>query len=125
MKVTTGHHAIIDIYNVKPELANSATIWTGICKKAAIASKTTILHSYVHKFNPHGVSGIIVISESHISFHTFPEKHFVALDFYTCGEYKNFLKGLEVIYQEVEKLDKDIEVVIVDVIDRGKHRISK
>jgi S-adenosylmethionine decarboxylase proenzyme len=39
-----------------------------------------------HRYNPHGVSGVIVIAESHISLHTWPEYGYAAVDFFTCGE---------------------------------------
>ncbi|MFN3346384.1 MAG: adenosylmethionine decarboxylase, partial [Candidatus Bipolaricaulaceae bacterium] len=46
----------------------------------------TLIDVHVHTFNPHGVSGVAVIAESHISLHTWPEHGYVALDVFTCGE---------------------------------------
>lgn len=45
-----------------------------------------VLHSYFHKFEPQGVTGVLVISESHFTIHTWPEKNYAAVDFFTCGE---------------------------------------
>ena len=45
-----------------------------------------ILHSYIHDFGNGGVSGVIVLEESHISIHTWPEKAFAAIDVYLCGD---------------------------------------
>jgi len=40
----------------------------------------------IHKFEPQGITGVILLEESHISIHTWPEKNFVAVDIYTCGD---------------------------------------
>ena len=48
----------------------------------------TILGDKFHKFEPHGVSGVILLSESHVSIHTWPEEGYAALDIFTCGEFK-------------------------------------
>nr|MDO8079575.1 adenosylmethionine decarboxylase [Candidatus Freyarchaeota archaeon] len=54
--------------------------------EAAKKAGLTILNSKFHKFKPQGVSGFIMISESHLSIHTWPESGYVAVDVFTCGE---------------------------------------
>lgn len=54
--------------------------------EAALASGCTIVQSNFHEFAPQGVSGVVVIAESHLSIHTWPELGYAAVDFYTCGE---------------------------------------
>jgi len=54
--------------------------------EAARHAGVTVLHSAFHKFNPHGVSGVVVIAESHISIHTWPEAGYAAADIFTCGD---------------------------------------
>jgi S-adenosylmethionine decarboxylase proenzyme len=53
---------------------------------AAEKAKATIVNSTFHTFNPFGVSGVVVIAESHLTIHTWPEYNFASLDVYTCGE---------------------------------------
>lgn len=101
--ISTGQHAILDIYNVPFEVANDLNYWLSVSKKAAEIAETTILNIAGHQFEPQGVSGLILISESHISFHTFPEKEFVAFDFYTCGDEEKFNKAIEWIIDEVTR----------------------
>ncbi|MBC7093015.1 adenosylmethionine decarboxylase [Candidatus Bipolaricaulota bacterium] len=55
-------------------------------RRAVDRAKATLVDVQVHTFNPHGVSGVAVIAESHISVHTWPELGYVALDVFTCGE---------------------------------------
>ena len=53
-------------------------------------------------FPPTGVSGVVVISESHLSVHTWPEENYMALDIYTCGEKSMPLKAVEYVLQKVD-----------------------
>lgn len=53
---------------------------------AAKKTKATIIEVSFHEFNPFGISGMVVIAESHISIHTWPEYGYAALDIFTCGE---------------------------------------
>ena len=57
-----------------------------LLKRAASAAGATIVQSVFHRFAPQGVSGVVVIEESHISVHTWPEMGYAAVDFYTCGD---------------------------------------
>jgi len=80
-----GMHLLIDIWGASrldsPELIDK-TLCDG-----ALAAGATILHSHFHHFTPNGgVSGVVVLAESHISIHTWPERNFAALDVFMCGE---------------------------------------
>jgi S-adenosylmethionine decarboxylase len=80
-----GMHLLIDIWGASsldsPELIDK-TLCDG-----ALAAGATILHSHFHHFSPNGgVSGVVVLAESHISIHTWPERNFAALDVFMCGE---------------------------------------
>lgn len=81
-----GKHYLIDFYGCTFEALNSAPFIEGALLESARISKATILHHSFHKFAPQGVSGVIVIAESHISIHTWPENGYAALDLFTCGE---------------------------------------
>jgi S-adenosylmethionine decarboxylase proenzyme len=54
--------------------------------EAAAVSGATIVQSVFHMFSPHGVSGVVVVAESHLAVHTWPEYGFAAVDYFTCGE---------------------------------------
>ena len=79
-----GTHLLIDIWGAS-RLDDPAHIDTKL-REAAIATGATILHSHFHHFSPNGgVSGVVVLAESHISIHTWPERDFAALDIFVCG----------------------------------------
>lgn len=79
-----GTHLLLDLWNAQnlcdPDCIDSAL------REAAEAAGATILHSHFHHFSPNGgVSGVIVLAESHISIHTWPERGFAAIDIFMCG----------------------------------------
>jgi len=79
-----GNHLLIDFWDAE-NLDDPAKIDATLCE-AAVTAGATILHSHFHHFTPNGgVSGVIVLAESHISIHTWPEKNFAAVDVFMCG----------------------------------------
>lgn len=81
-----GHHYIVEASGCDPEIISSIEKVQQILVKAAEIAGTQIWSISVNRFPPNGVSGVIVIAESHISTHTWPEYGYGALDFYTCGD---------------------------------------
>lgn len=81
-----GHHYIVEASGCDPKIISSVEKIQQILVKAAEIAGTQVWSISVNRFPPKGVSGVIVISESHISVHTWPEYGYGALDFYTCGE---------------------------------------
>lgn len=80
-----GRHILADFWDVK-NMGDLAFIQDAI-EQSARAANATILHSYYHPFGEGmGVSGVTVLSESHISIHTWPEREFASLDIFMCGE---------------------------------------
>ncbi len=80
-----GTHLLIDLWGAT-NLADPAHIDRAL-RDAAEAAGATILHGHFHHFSPNGgVSGVLVLAESHISIHTWPERDFAAIDVFMCGE---------------------------------------
>ena len=80
-----GMHLLVDLWGAR-NLSDPALIDQSLCE-AALAAGATILHSHFHHFSPNGgVSGVVVLAESHISIHTWPERDFAAIDIFMCGE---------------------------------------
>lgn len=81
-----GRHLLVEYHGCDRELLNTPEHIRTALKAAVIAAGATPLHEVVHAFSPHGVTGVIVIAESHFSIHTWPEYGFAAVDLFTCGE---------------------------------------
>ncbi len=82
-----------------------------IFKTAAEKAGATVVNATAHRFSPHGVSVVVVISESHVSVHTWPEYAFASVDFYTCGEKVDPHKGLDYIRQELGATDAHVQEI--------------
>jgi len=80
-----GTHLLIEFYNCDREILNDEKTITKLFVEAARKAKATVVEQVFHKFNPHGVSGVVVISESHLAVHTWPEYGYAAVDVFTCG----------------------------------------
>lgn len=80
-----GRHLLLDLYGCAREPLNDSSLLERLLEGAAEQAGTRIVARVFHSFAPHGVTGVIVISESHLSIHTWPEQGYAALDFYTCG----------------------------------------
>ena len=79
-----GTHLLVDLWEAS-NLADPVHIDTAL-RRAAVTAGATILHSHFHHFTPNGgVSGVVVLAESHISIHTWPERNFAAIDIFMCG----------------------------------------
>lgn len=79
-------HYLLDLYECNPTILDSPDKIREILLKAVEEAKATLIEIKIHKFSPCGVSGIALISESHISIHTWPEAKYAGVDIYTCGK---------------------------------------
>jgi S-adenosylmethionine decarboxylase len=82
-----GVHIILDLYECSDSsILDSPEKIKEILLKSLEKTKATLIDIKIHKFSPFGVSGFALISESHISIHTWPENKYAGVDIYTCGE---------------------------------------
>ncbi len=79
-----GTHLIVDLWDAE-RLDDLAQVEAAL-RDCVEAARATLLHIHVHHFTPnHGVSGVAVLAESHVSIHTWPEIGYAALDIFMCG----------------------------------------
>lgn len=83
---TMGRHVISELWDCDQELLNDQAEVERIMVNAALESGAELREVVFHKFSPHGVSGVVVISESHLTIHSFPEHGYASIDVYTCGD---------------------------------------
>lgn len=84
-----GKHILVEYYNCSSDHLNDRDFIEKIMNEAATLANATIVQSVFHHFNPYGISGAVIIAESHLSIHTWPEYQFAAVDVFTCGETLN------------------------------------
>ena len=79
-----GEHITLDIIGTKKEYEPS--FFEKLVYKISKKAKVTVLNISKYKFEPQGFTLVALLAESHISFHTFPEKEIISFDFFTCGK---------------------------------------
>ncbi len=87
--MTVGVQIIADLYGVDEELISESDKLYDIVETAVKIGRLTKISSDYYQFQPRGVSGVVLLAESHLSFHTWPEHGLVTLDIYTCGNPEN------------------------------------
>lgn len=80
-----GTHCLLELYGCDADRIDDPNFLEDLLQQAAHVSKATLIKTYVHKFDPQGVTGFALLGESHISLHSWPETGYVAADVYTCG----------------------------------------
>ena len=84
-----GQHCLFDAYGIDCAWARDAQQIEALLKRAALAADATILGSHFHTFGGEGgVTGVLLLAESHLSIHTWPENAYAAIDIFMCGHHR-------------------------------------
>lgn len=81
-----GTHLLVELRDCNAEIIKDLEQVKNALVSAAKAASATIIEVSFHEFNPFGISGMVVIAESHLSIHTWPEYSYAAVDIFTCGD---------------------------------------
>lgn len=114
VKKIKGKHYLFDLYGCDYHDLDDAAELKKLIEGAAHAAKMEILHSHFHKFEPHGVTGVLVLSTSHISVHTWPEYGYAAFDVFSCSNESQTYLAVEHVVKHLAHTRKKIHD-----IDRG------
>lgn len=82
-----GRHALYDLHGGNPNLLNDEEFIKKSLTEAALAAGATLLGLITHRFEPQGVTAVALLSESHLSFHSWPEYGYASIDAFTCGDH--------------------------------------
>ncbi|MFC1918552.1 adenosylmethionine decarboxylase [Chloroflexota bacterium] len=81
-----GKHLLLELKDCDREVLNDLELLKVMLPAVASEAGATVLGQSFHKFNPQGVSGAVIIAESHLFIHTWPECGYAAVDIFTCGD---------------------------------------
>lgn len=115
IKKSIGIHLVADFYSGK--IIESSKELRKVLISAAKKAGSTPLKISIHKFYPRGITGVLLLAESHIAVHSWPEYNFLAIDIFTCGKNSIPEKALE--FLKIVFKPKKIKVL---KIERGKIR---
>ncbi len=124
-----GTHLLVELRECSTKILGNLKKIQDVLTTAAKVADATIVEATFHKFSPLGISGMIVIAESHLSIHTWPEYEYAAVDIFTCG---NVLKPEKAVAYLIEKFQSKnpsvVEVkrgILSPVNKKLPHKISE
>ncbi len=117
-----GRHLIIELFDCDQEIISGVKAVEEIILEAVRLSEATIIESFFHLFPPDGVSGIVIIAESHFSIHTWPEYGYSAVNIFTCGESVDSRKALSFLKEKLKA--KNVSTMELERGPAGPTKIS-
>lgn len=118
-----GRHILIELYECEHSSLNDVPFVEQALRAAALAAGATVLGCHFYRFQPHGVSGVVVIAESHLSIHSWPELGYAAVDLFTCGPNMHPERATAALSQSFSAGRMELrELVRGEKISHGTHR---
>lgn len=118
--VGLGLHILMEFHECEPQRLDDLTLLKTTMSEAAIASGATIIKSVFHQFSPQGVTGVVVVAESHIAIHTWPEKNYAAVDYFTCNENMDYKKVFNIIAEVIGSKTNNYKCIERGVLEKEK-----
>lgn len=117
---SAGKHLICDFKHItNTKLLNSKLELKLMYKDLCIENNYTILGEIEYEFSPQGCSFVFLLSESHLSVHTFPERNHLAFDLYTCRQYQDNSVYVDIFLQLCKKLGTKAQESDYKIVDRA------
>ncbi len=112
-----GRHVLAEYFNCDKELLNDPQKLEQFMQEAAKKANATVVSSSFRTFEPFGVSGVVIVAESHLAIHTWPEYGFAAVDFFTCGDTSNPWKAHEFLKSVLKPSHTEEKEVLRGVLE--------
>jgi S-adenosylmethionine decarboxylase len=106
-----GKHYIAELSNCSNPVLHDIDLIREIITNAAVEANAEVREVALHRFSPQGISGVVVIAESHLSIHTWPEYDYAAIDIYTCGDHTDPEKACHYIADKLDAHDLKITII--------------
>jgi len=123
LKQTLGIQLVVEFFACNADILDDVEQVEQIMLDAAVAAKATIVNHCLHKFSPQGVSGVVVIAESHIAIHTWPEHGYCAVDIFTCGDLIESQRALDVLKSGFQSQEEKVFRLERGLLNRSLHSI--
>ena len=114
----SGTHLVADLHGIDAGKLMDVDALASLLKRSALAAGATVIYSHLHAFGVgQGVTGVVLLAESHISIHTWPERGYAALDIFVCGQANPMLalalieEGLAPQSREVQSLQRGCQAL--------------
>ncbi|PKV48032.1 adenosylmethionine decarboxylase proenzyme [Aquimarina sp. MAR_2010_214] len=97
-----GLHILMEFHECSVDILDKLDILEVSMDEAATVAGATIIKSVFHQFAPQGVTGVVVIAESHLAIHTWPEYGYAAVDFFTCNTDMDYLLSYQLLAEKLK-----------------------
>ncbi|MBU5307166.1 adenosylmethionine decarboxylase [Clostridioides mangenotii] len=113
-----GKHLLIEYYECDSKILKNTSLIEKYMIESAKVAQATIVESVFHTFSPWGVSGVIVIEESHLAIHTWPEYGYAAVDLFTCGNTIKPFTAFKFLEEKLKAERYDLTEISRGITDR-------
>lgn len=113
-ETSVGRHLLAELHDCDPDRLRYVDDLREVLLDAADRSSATVVGLAFHQFRPEGASGVLLIAESHVAIHSWPEHAYLAMDVFTCGEEMDAELVIELVKEGV-----DADRVQVRALERG------
>ena len=118
-----GKHLIIELFQCDSTLLNDVKILEHYLLAAVQLSGATVIQPFFHQFSPHGITGVVVVAESHFALHTWPEYGYCAVDIFTCGDTVNGHVALDYLKENLGAANASVMEIKRGVLDLPESEI--
>ena len=119
-----GKHLIIELFQCDSTILNNPKTLEHLLLAAVKLSGATVIQPFFHQFSPHGVTGVVVVAESHFCLHTWPEYGYCALDIFTCGDSVNGNQALDYLKESLKAANASVMEIKRGVLDLPQSEIK-
>ena len=119
-----GKHLIIEFFQCDRTILNDLKILENHFLAAVELSGATVIQPCFHQFSPHGITGVVVVAESHFAVHTWPEYGYCALDIFTCGDNVDGHKALNYLKEKLKAANTSVMEVKRGILDLPQSQIK-
>jgi len=106
-----GLHILMEFKECSIDVLDNIDALEVTMNDAALAADATIIKSVFHQFSPQGVTGVVVVAESHLAIHTWPECGYAAVDFFTCNHQMDYEKAYHLLVEKLGSKDHSYQTV--------------
>ena len=114
-----GKHLLLELKDCDKDILNDLSFLKSSLLAAATEAGAVVLGESFHQFNPQGVSGVVIIAESHLFIHTWPEYGYAAADIFTCGNSVQPEKAAQTLIRKLGAKNHSIVELQRGILDTG------
>ncbi|KAA1248021.1 adenosylmethionine decarboxylase [Aquimarina sp. RZ0] len=120
-----GLHILMEFHECSIDILDKLDTLEETMNEAAMVAGATIIKSIFHQFAPQGVTGVVVIAESHLAIHTWPEHGYAAVDFFTCNAEMNYQMSYQLIAEALRSNKHSYKSIERGLITNSRKQLNE